>query len=203
MRILLLIASGMLVTACDGAGDRDTINANQTGTMPGFSENDTTGQAGAMANQQITSEDYIQRAAMSDMFEIQSGNLAVRKANSDDTRTFAQMMITDHTASTRDLNAAIEQSNMTANLPTTLDGEHQSMMDRLQNLEGAEFDREYMSQQMTAHRNALALHQSYSANGDNPALKQFAQNAIPVVQKHHDRLQREGASAGRTGTAAQ
>jgi len=208
MRIALLMAAGLLVTACQG---QDTAQTGQPGARM---DADTAGTAGTgtAAGQRVTSAEYVQRAAMSDMFEIESGNLALERGNSEATRSFAQTMVADHTTSSRNLQAAVEQSGMRANMPTSLDAEHQAKMDRLRTLEGADFDREYMSQQMAAHRDALALHQGYSQNGEDEALRQFAQQTIPVVQRHHERLEREGAgtgganaagttgAAGRTGT---
>jgi putative membrane protein len=203
MRIAILMAAGLLVTACQG---QDTA---QTGQPQARMDTDAADGAG-IAGQQVTSAEYVQRAAISDMFEIESGNLALERGNAEATRSFAQMMVADHTASSRDLRAALERSGMRANMPTSLDAEHQAKMDRLRTLEGADFDREYMSQQMTGHRDALALHQGYSQNGDDEALRQFAQQAVPVVQRHYERLQREGAGttgggtgAGQTGTTTQ
>lgn len=200
MRIAILMAAGLLVTACQG---QDTAQTGQPGARM---DTDTAGgTAGTGTAQRVPTAEYVQRAAMSDMFEVQSGNLATERASSDNTRSFAQMMVADHTASTRDLRAAIDRSGMQTTLPTSLDGEHQAKLERLQGLQGEEFDREYMSQQMTAHRDALALHQGYSQSGDDAALREFAQQAVPVVQRHYDRLQRDGAgtAAGATGTTGQ
>lgn len=198
MRIALLMATGLLLSACQG---QDTAQTGQPGARM---DADTAGAAGTA--DRVPTNEYVQRAAMSDMFEIESGNLALERASADNTRSFAQMMVADHTASTRDLRAAVDRSGMQATLPTSLDAEHQARLDRLRNLQGEEFDREYMSQQMMAHRDALALHQGYAQNGDDAALREFAQQAVPVVQRHHDRLQREGAGTGTgmtgTGTGA-
>jgi putative membrane protein len=204
MRIAILMAAGLLMTACEG---QDTA---QTGQPQARMDTEAADGAG-MAGQQVTSAEYVQRAAMSDMFEIESGNLALERGNAEDIRSFAQMMVADHTASSRDLRAALERSGVRANMPASLDAEHQAKMNRLRTLEGADFDREYMSQQLTGHRDALALHQGYSQNGDDEALRQFAQQAVPVVQRHYERLQREGAgttgggtgAAGQTGTTTQ
>lgn len=42
----------------------------------------------------------------------------------------------------------------------------------------------YVQAQMDAHRQALELHRSYAANGEDPALKTAAAEITPVVEKH-------------------
>lgn len=52
------------------------------------------------------------------------------------------------------------------------------------------FDATYRSQQLTSHRQALALHDTYARRGDNPQLRGVAAAAVPVVRGHLDHLQR-------------
>jgi putative membrane protein len=81
-------------------------------------------------------------------------------------------------------------------LPINLDADNQAKVDILQSLQGAAFDREYLSQQMTAHREALTLLKAYGGEGEIPELRQFAQGAIPTVQKHHDWLEKNTPQPG-------
>ena len=65
--------------------------------------------AEAMQTMQVTSaEQFIMMAAMGDRFEIESSELAVENAQSDDVKAFAQQMITDHTANTQKLMQTVE-----------------------------------------------------------------------------------------------
>jgi putative membrane protein len=59
---------------------------------------------------------------------------------------------------------------------------------------GAAFDRVYMQQQVAAHQMALGINRAYAANGDNPALRQAAATAVPVIQQHLSRAQQLLAS---------
>ena len=68
-------------------------------------------------------------------------------------------------------------------LPAQLDQKHQAMLEKLKTA-GAGFDREYISQQQTAHQEALALMQGYAASGDNPKLKALAAQTVPVIRDH-------------------
>ncbi|MBI1402487.1 MAG: DUF4142 domain-containing protein [Porphyrobacter sp.] len=199
MRIALLVASTLIVTACDNRADdtatapADTMAADQTAADRMSVEAPDTAQA------------YVERAAISDMYEIEAGKLALDKAASPETRDFAQMMIDDHTATTRDLKDALGQMGDTAIVvPATLDNAHREMIDQLQAMEGEGFDRAYRDQQVTAHHKALALHQTYAERGDKPELQAFAKNAVPVIEKHLKALSEDlgAADAGSAMTPA-
>lgn len=70
-----------------------------------------------------------------------------------------------------------------------LDAEHQQMIQRLQGLRGAEFDRMYIQQQVQAHQKAVDLFTAYSQNGDQAELKQWAARTLPALQQHLQRAQ--------------
>lgn len=199
MRIPLLIASSLLITACDGR-DAGTVETAQTDAAVLSTDSDA---AGAFAEPAPTAAEFAQRVAMSDMYEIAAGKIAMEKAASEETREFGRMMVDDHTSSTQRLMAATEEAGQPLDMPGTLDTQHQAQIDILQNLDAEDFDREYMVQQLEAHRKALDLLQNYGANGDNAALRQFAQTTSPVVQQHHQRLERATANLpGAASTAA-
>ena len=70
-----------------------------------------------------------------------------------------------------------------------LDAEHRQMLQRLQNARGAEFDRLYMQMQVQAHQQAVDMFTTYSQQGDNAQLKQFAAQTLPTLQQHLQRAQ--------------
>ena len=69
-------------------------------------------------------------------------------------------------------------------LPTTMDSEHQKMLNDLQAKDGKDFDRTYDQIQLKAHQDAVALFKSYSKNGDNPELKSWAVATLPHLKEH-------------------
>ena len=50
----------------------------------------------AFAAQAPTTEDFVKTVAISDMFEIQAGQLAAEKAQNGDVKSFGQEMVDDH-----------------------------------------------------------------------------------------------------------
>ncbi|MFD0936521.1 DUF4142 domain-containing protein, partial [Methylobacterium trifolii] len=61
---------------------------------------------------------------------------------------------------------------------------------------GARFDRLYVSQQIRSHQMAVGMTQAYASSGPNPALRTYAQQALPVYEQHYRHAQRlPGAGA--------
>jgi len=126
---------------------------------------------------------YVTMAGASDLFEIQSSELALEKSRNARVREFAQMMITHHRMTTEQVTAAARAAGMTPPAPQ-LNSMQRDMMTKLQSASATDFDRTYIEQQRQAHQMALALHQTYAARGDTPQLQQVARTAVPIIQQH-------------------
>jgi putative membrane protein len=140
----------------------------------------------------LNTNDYVAHAAQSDMYEIQAAEIAANKAQRADVKTFAQMMIKDHTASTAKIKAAAAGGGITVTPPAQLDERLKGMIDNLNAASAADFDGAYLHQQLAAHTEALAMHKAYGATGDNAALKAAANEIVPVVQHHLSEVTRIG-----------
>ncbi|MBU3077839.1 DUF4142 domain-containing protein [Sphingomonas quercus] len=130
---------------------------------------------------------YVAKAGASDLYEIQSSQLALQKAAANEVRQFGQMMIQHHQMTTKQVIEAAHTAGMTPQ-PPTLEPPQQAMIQELQGLSGQAFDTAYLRQQRVAHDQALALHSDYATNGDNAALRRVAGQAVPIVQRHIDAL---------------
>ena len=127
---------------------------------------------------------YLAQAASSDMFEIQSGQLAQQMSQNPGVQQFAAMIIRDHTNSTQMLMSAAAAAHVAAPPPTMLPAQ-QALLDQLRSSgSGYAFDSAFKQIQIQAHQSALALHQGYAQGGDVPALRATAAQIVPVVQNH-------------------
>lgn len=125
-------------------------------------------------------EDFVKEVAISDMFEIESSKLAQTKA-SGASKTFADHMVQDHTKTSTELKSKVAGKMQ---LPTALDSAHQSKLDKLKSLNGADFTKQYNSDQVSAHKDAVNLFERYSKGGDNADLKAWAGSTLPALQMH-------------------
>ena len=130
--------------------------------------------------------DFVQTAAVSDMFEIESSKLALKRSSNPQVQAFARMMIKDHTESTAKLKAAIASSGQSLTPPASLPEDKQTALNDLANADAKAFDKAYLDAQVDGHTKALSLLTNYGANGDTPALRQFATTVVPTVQHHLD-----------------
>jgi putative membrane protein len=136
-----------------------------------------------------TTQDFVTEAAQSDMFEIQSSKMALNSPNAP-TKDFAQKMIEDHTKTTTELKAAVSKGEARATLPTAMSSSQQSMIAKLNDLHGADFDKQYRSDQVGAHKDAVSLFQRYGKSGTDAGLMDWAATAEPVLEHHLEMAQK-------------
>jgi putative membrane protein len=80
-------------------------------------------------------QEFVNKVAISDMFEIQSSQLALSKQADVDTKPFAEKMVTDHQKTSSELKSLIDSGKVKATLPTALDAQHQKMLDEIEGQE--------------------------------------------------------------------
>lgn len=125
---------------------------------------------------------YIPSAAMGDMYEIQSADIALEKSQNDQVRELAQMIKTDHTAAANAMKAMLPQAAPDATVPTELDERRQGLIDNLRSASADSFDMAYIDQQIAAHNEALTLHRGFS-DQDSP-LAAHARSVVPKIEAH-------------------
>lgn len=140
---------------------------------------------GSAVSTPVISADFVNAAATSDQFEIQSSQLAQTKASSAEVKKYAAAMIAHHTKTTADLTAAAAQTSPAIVPAPALTAEQQANLDALKAAPaGAEFDKLYADFQVASHTNALATLEGYAVRGDQPMLKAFASKAVYAVKQH-------------------
>ena len=60
----------------------------------------------------------------------------------------------------------------------------QGQLEQLQSVEGEAFDRAYLTAQVAAHDEAVALFDVFSTQGQDSALRAFAAETLPTLQEH-------------------
>ena len=165
----------------------------QTANAPAANAPAATGARSQPAAQNVSAADFVKEAANSDMFEIQSSQVAADKIKDGKIHDFAQRMIRDHTQSSEKLKAAAKGQTV----PTSLDAEHAQKLQQLKQASGDDFARSYVQMQVEGHQKAVSLFDSYAQHGDNAELKQFAQQTLPTLREHLQMItQIQSASTG-------
>lgn len=145
------------------------------------------GASSAFAQGDITPQQFVDRASVSDMFEIESSRLALQRAQLPATRSFAEKMVMDHSAGSTRLSQVVAGSPLT--VPMALDAEHEKMLARLVAASPTEFDAAYIQAQQTGHKAAVEMFTNYAALGTEPVLKAFAADMLPILRNHQNEVQ--------------
>lgn len=134
----------------------------------------------AMSDQQ-----FVNFAAQTDMVEANLGQLAESVASSQQVKDYGQTLVTDHTNDFHQLYSVAQQANL--NVPSAIDAQHdKTMIVPFKKLKGAAFDHRYIQEMIAGHTKAIAVYKKEAADAQNPALKSYAEQALPVLQKHLD-----------------
>lgn len=131
-----------------------------------------------------TAAGFLARAALVDLYEQRSAQIALDRSLNADVRRFAQLMLDDHGRMAREAQAAASAQNISVAAPTRPDGRRQDLLSALHDAGADDFDDRYIDQQTEAHDNALQLMREYADTGDNPALKDWARRTAPALENH-------------------
>lgn len=138
---------------------------------------------------------FARNAKISDLFEIQTSQLALKQSGNAKVKAYAQMMIQEHTASQRKLIAAASKERL--GLPSVLPASKQAIYNSLAGQKGAAFDKAYLAAQVSGHKDTADLFAAYAKVSKQADLKAHASATLPVVQKHLGEAQDIEKSLGR------
>lgn len=132
----------------------------------------------------ISDEDraFMTEAATGGMAEVEMGRLAATKATSAAVKRFGRRMVTDHSKANAELKRLAKQKGVT--LPTDLTPEQKADRDKLSNLSGAEFDREYMTMMVADHDKNVSAFEAKTGNAADSDLKRFVVKTLPTLNMH-------------------
>ena len=128
--------------------------------------------------------DFVRKAALSDLYEVEAGKIASEKGQSEAVKQFGQHMVEAHSKTSEELKAIVTAEKLEVKLPGKLDKRNRKLIEALNEATPEAFDKTYAAQQVRAHGKAAALFDDYAEGGANEALKQFAANTLPTIKQH-------------------
>jgi putative membrane protein len=177
MRMFSLIAAAVLAAGPAVAQDQKVQKDPGTTNRTASDAQQMQGKASKMT------QSFTMAAASGNTLEVETSRIALQKSDNQDIKSFAQMMIDDHTK----VGEAMKTTLQKAGLPAPADKltpKHQDTVDKLKQAGQGKFDGQYVAAQIKAHDEAVDLFSKYAKNGDNADLKQFAEATLPSLQKH-------------------
>jgi putative membrane protein len=137
---------------------------------------------------------FYKKAAESGIFEVEAGNQAQQKGNSQPVKDFGAMMVKDHTAAGDQLKTLAASKGVS--LPTSASVGQMAEKTKLDVLSGDTYDKSYIKGQIKAHMHAVALFRKEIATGQDPDAKSFATATLPTLRSHLKQAKSIAAQAG-------
>lgn len=145
----------------------------------------TTQTANTQAASTPKPEKFWLEAAQGGMTEVELSQLALQKSQNEEVKTFAQMMVDDHTKANDELKTLAQSKGVT--LPTEMNAKQMATKDKLNGLSGDAFDREYMKTMVKDHDKTVKLFQKQADSGKDEEVKAFAAKTLPTLQGHQSK----------------
>jgi putative membrane protein len=149
---------------------------------PGRTPNSPAG--GQTSPNSLSSKDrtFVMQAGQLSMMEVELGRLAVERGSSPGVKQYGQEMVEEHTRANQELMQLAMQKKV--ELPTEMSTQNTALMERLSGLSGKSFDAAYKQAMIDSHKQAIALFQAQSKQGQDPQLKAWATQKLPNLQAH-------------------
>jgi putative membrane protein len=108
--------------------------------------------------------------------------LGAERATNPEVKRFARKLADEHAQANRELINLANQNRV--QVPREMTKEHQQIWQRIANLRGAEFDREFLQQVIKDHREAITTFEDKAQNAENAQVKEFAGKMLPTLKEH-------------------
>jgi putative membrane protein len=126
-------------------------------------------------------EKFIVDQLESQMMDIEQGKLAIIKGSNEPMHLYGEWMVKDHTVMKEELQALAIERNI--KVPTRISNDKAETLTRLRNMEGADFDQEFIRMMRIDHRRDIQELKMASHSTDK-GVKAFAQKYLPLLQSH-------------------
>ena len=177
----VLMAFGLTAGAYAQSTDQSTTGGRATMPPPATQSTDTTKDTTKSALDRADQK-FLEKAANGGMMEVQLGELAQEKAQSEQVKAFGKRMADDHGKANEELKQVASSKGI--QLPASLDKKHQADVDRFSKMSGAQFDRAYMDHMVDDHKKDVADFKKEASSGKDADVKSFASKTLPTLQEH-------------------
>jgi putative membrane protein len=130
---------------------------------------------------------FVAQAAFGNMFEIESGKLALDRSKAAPVKAFAQSMVDDHSAAAVKFKEAVLEAKL-AMPPDKVDAKRQAIVEELAGKQGEDFDKTYVEAQYKSHVETVELFKGYAQAGEDTRMRAFAAELLPALQAHLDHV---------------
>ena len=186
-RILLFSATALLAAATALAQSPGGMPQQQQPmpsqpASPGMSAPDSM-PGSATTAQQFGDQSFVAKEIAGGEAEVEMGQLAQQKSQSNDVKQLAQKMVSDHSQMGDKWFKPVAKQ-IGASIPKTPDKKDKKLIAKMQALSGQDFDNQYLQELWKGHQKDLKDFKEEAQTTQDPNLKQVAQQGATIIQQH-------------------
>jgi putative membrane protein len=129
---------------------------------------------------------FIKNTAVVNMAEMKLAQAAQDKAQSPEVKKLAQDMLKDHQAMDQKIKEVAQKTGV--QLPQDLPEEMKENVQTISQLQGDEFDKQFVSAAKAAHAAAISRFGDEAKIAKSQDVKQFASEQLPTLQHHGEQI---------------
>lgn len=193
MKYLLLGAAITLfgATACNNETKQSINDADSANEAKGTVDSDSLSNPNTInvdSTARVATDEngsaFLVRAAAGGLTEVEIGRMGETKATSLDVKRFATAMVHDHTIANKKIDELASARTVTLPMPVATNKE-----EKLSQLAGNKFDREFMDKMVKDHKETIDLFEKYSDKTKDDSIRSFIQQTLPILRMHLDTAQ--------------
>ena len=137
--------------------------------------------------QQDHRQDFIQKAIMSNRFEIALAEQAINKSDNVALQELGRKLVEDHQKNLSELEAYANANELS--FPKELDEEHQGKLESFATLDKGAYDRSFKEAIVGSHEQSIALYEGIAEESliEDEELKKWVSEKLPSLRSHLDR----------------
>jgi len=130
----------------------------------------------------LSDNEFVMKAAMGGMHEVELGKIAITNADSPEVKKFGERLVADHTKANEELKTVAAKASIA--IPDKMPADKLKEVEKFRALKGAEFDKAFMAHQVKDHEQDVAMFTKATKELKDPGLKGFAEKTLPTLQDH-------------------
>jgi putative membrane protein len=183
-KLVSTMAMGLVVSAISAvSAQTPTDGSSATGASTPHQQSATQSHwgDGAAGSESVDPATFVTKAAQGGLAEVAVSKAAEASSQDHKVKQFAEQMVRDHSKANDELASLAKSKGL--QVPTSLDAQHQAIVQKLSSKKGAEFDAAYGKQMKEDHAKTVALFQAATKMSD-PELAGFAKKTLPTLKEH-------------------
>ena len=140
------------------------------------------GQASPQDTLDATDVKFVKTEFAAGKSELKTAELGVQKAERADVKAYAEMLVTDHTQTNRELGALAAQKGV--DLSAIIDPKHAEEFQKLEQTNRADFDKEFLAGMISGHKKCVSNFEAAAKDSKNNDVKMWADKMLPTLKAH-------------------